>query len=56
MGKPTWMILPILCDPLLAYGENHTPWYQNTTKLFRQKQFGEWDSVFDQIKTELNTL
>jgi hypothetical protein len=56
MGKPTWLILPILCEPLLAFGQETTPWYQNTTKIFRQKQFRDWNSVFDQIKCELNKL
>jgi hypothetical protein len=56
MGKPTWVIVPILPYHVWAYGENHSPWYQTTTKIFRQKKFSNWDEPFDQVKTELNIL
>ena len=56
MGKPTWVIVPILPYHIWAYGDQHSPWYQDTTKVFRQKTFGKWDHPFDQIKQELVDL
>lgn len=53
MGKPTWVIVPILPYHIWAYGENHTPWYQNTTKIFRQEIFGQWTEPFEKIENEL---
>ena len=52
MGKPTWVIVPLLPYHVWAYkhNENHSIWYPDTTRLFRQTKFGEWDDVFDNIK------
>lgn len=56
MGKPTWVIVPILPYHIWAYGDDHVPWYQSTTRLFRQKVFGEWDEPFQQIRSALNKI
>lgn len=56
MGKPTWVVVPILPYHIWAYGENHSPWYQETTKIYRQKTFGKWDEPFDEIKKDLIDL
>lgn len=56
MGKPTWVIVPILPYHVWAYGDDHVPWYQKTTKVFRQTVFGEWDQPFQQVYSELNKL
>jgi hypothetical protein len=53
MGKPTWVIVPILPYHVWAYGDEHSPWYQDTTRVFRQKKFGSWDETFDLVKKEL---
>ena len=53
MGKPTWVVVPILPYHIWAYGDKHSPWYQETTVVFRQKKFGKWDDVFFDIDTEL---
>jgi hypothetical protein len=53
MGKQTWVIVPILPYHIWAYGEHHSPWYQKTTKIFRQEVFGDWEDPFDSIKKEL---
>jgi len=53
MGKPTWVIVPVLPYHVWAYGDSHSPWYQKTTKVFRQKKFADWDDTFDQIQKEL---
>lgn len=56
MGKPTWVIVPILPYHIWAYGDEHSPWYQKTTKVFRQTKFGSWDEPFEKIQAELNDL
>ena len=53
MGKPTWVIVPILPYHIWAYGDEHTPWYQENTKIFRQKKFGSWNEPFEKIQTDL---
>jgi hypothetical protein len=53
MGKETWVVIPILPYHIWAYGKKHSPWYQKTTKLFRQKKFGNWDDVFEELEKEL---
>jgi len=53
MGKPTWVVVPILPYHIWAYGDKHTPWYQNTTRIFRQKKFGDWSDTFKEVEKEL---
>ena len=55
MGKPTWVIVPLLPYHIWAYGEDHSPWYQKTTKVYRQTIFGSWDDVFEKVETDLVT-
>ena len=56
MGKPTWVIVPILPYHVWAYGGDHSPWYQNTTKVFRQTKFGDWTDTFQKVSDELKEL
>lgn len=53
MGKPTWVIVPLLPYHIWAYGGDHSPWYQKTTKVFRQITFGDWTETFDKLEQEL---
>jgi hypothetical protein len=53
MGKPTWVIVPILPYHVWAYGGDHSPWYQKTTKVFRQEKFGDWDETFEKLGNDL---
>jgi len=53
MGKPTWVILPILPYHIWAHGDKHSPWYEETTTVFRQQTFGKWDEPFLEIRNEL---
>lgn len=52
MGKPTWVIVPLLPYHIWAYGDRHSPWYQKTTKVFRQKEFGNWNATFELLEKE----
>lgn len=56
MGKPTWVIVPLLPYHIWAYGGDHSPWYQKTTKVFRQIKFGDWTDTFQKVSDELNQL
>ena len=56
MGKPTWVIVPLLPYHIWAYGEEHSPWYQKTTRIFRQKTFGQWDEPFAEIAQALSDM
>jgi len=53
MGKPTWIITPVLPYHTWAYGGDHSPWYPKTTRIFRQKSFGDWNKTFMEIEKEL---
>ena len=53
MGKPTWVIVPMLPYHIWAYGDKHSPWYQETTRVFRQRTFGKWNEPFAEIEKEL---
>ena len=53
MGKPTWVIVPILPYHIWAYGDEHSPWYQESTKVYRQTEFSKWDDVFINIENDL---
>jgi hypothetical protein len=53
MGKPTWVIVPLLPYHIWAYGGDHSPWYQKSTRVFRQSNFGDWDDTFNTITENL---
>ena len=50
MGKPTWIPLTkFAVDWRWGVESDNTVWYPSA-KLFRQPNFGDWDSVFDKIE------
>lgn len=53
MGKPTWVIVPLLPYHVWAYGGDHSPWYPTTTRVFRQEDFGNWDKPFANLEQHL---
>jgi len=53
MGKPTWVIVPILPYHIWAYGDQHSPWYPTTTRVFRQTKFSDWTECFENLEKEL---
>ncbi len=55
LRKQTWLLLPFVCDfRWMAEGET-SPWYPSM-RLFRQPAAGDWDSVFDRVRAELEAL
>jgi hypothetical protein len=56
MGKPTWVIVPLLPYHIWANGDKHSPWYEDSTRVFRQKKFGKWEDTFEEVSAELTKL
>ena len=55
MGKPTWALLPYAPEWRWMLNRQDSPWYP-TMKLFRQKEWGRWEPVFQQVTRELLIL
>ena len=52
LNVKTWVLLPISPHWTWFLDSDRSPWYENT-KLYRQKKFNEWDSVFSTVKKDL---
>lgn len=50
MGRPTWIIVPIM--PYYIWSRNENDWY-DSVKLYRQTKFGFWDDVFEKVYLDL---
>ena len=44
IGRPTWVLVPVLPYYVWALPGSASPWYQSV-RLFRQPSFGSWDLV-----------
>ena len=55
LGKPVWLMLPLLPDFRWLLWREDSPWYP-TMRLFRQKHLGDWDEVFQRIVQALRKL
>src|SRR6266478_1231930 len=53
MGRPVWILLPFSPDWRWALAGESSPWYP-TARLFRQPTFGDWDSVIERVRRELD--
>jgi transposase len=53
MGKPTWVMLPLVPDWRWLLNRTSSPWYKSI-KLFRQKKRGNWEEVFKELNKRLN--
>jgi len=53
MGKPTWVMLPLVPDWRWLLNRSSSPWYKSI-KLFRQKKRGNWEEVFEELNKKLN--
>jgi tetratricopeptide (TPR) repeat protein len=52
MGKPVILLLPYAADFRWLRDRDDSPWYPKA-KLFRQPEFGDWDSVIGQVRDEM---
>ncbi|NET41067.1 MAG: tetratricopeptide repeat protein [Okeania sp. SIO2B3] len=55
LGKPVWVILNFDSDWRWLIDREDSPWYP-TMRLFRQPKINDWDSVFKQVKENLENL
>ena len=57
MGKPTWVIVPIMPYYVWAWpwGSETSPWYPRV-RLFRQEKFGEWSAPLERAVAEVGNL
>jgi len=55
MGKTIWLLIPYEPDWRWMLNRQDSPWYP-TMKLFRQKQHGNWDGVFQRVAEQLRIL
>jgi len=55
LGKPTWTLLTFIPDWRWFFKGKNCVWYPSM-KLFRQKKSGDWKSVFEEVKIELEKL
>lgn len=55
MEKPCWVLLPYIYNWRWHQDTNHCDWY-DSVKLFRQKDHGDWDSVFTEVEKELKKI
>ena len=52
MGKPLFLLLPFAADFRWLRERSDSPWYPSA-RLFRQTQFGDWESVVHTVRKEL---
>lgn len=52
MGKPVWILLPFIADWRWQHQREDSPWYPSA-RLFRQAEFGQWESVIARVAREL---
>jgi hypothetical protein len=55
LGVPVWLAVPMVPDWRWLLGREDSPWYP-TMRLFRQRQQGQWEGVFQDIAGELTKL
>lgn len=52
MGKPTWVIVPLMTYYVWAVPGEKSAWY-DSVKLFRQEIYGQWEHPFNKIREAL---
>jgi len=52
LGKPVWLLLPFAPDWRWMLHRDDSPWYP-TLRIFRQLEAGDWNSVLQQVREEL---
>jgi hypothetical protein len=53
LGKKTLLLLPYVADWRWLLDREDSPWYPSM-KLYRQHAIGDWNSVLDKVKFDLN--
>ena len=55
LGVPVWVALPTVPDWRWLLEREDSPWYP-TMRLFRQKELGCWENVFERMADELKQI
>ncbi|MGZ5025674.1 MAG: DUF6165 family protein [Methylobacter sp.] len=55
LGKTVWLVLPYLAEWRWLTDREDSPWYPNT-RLFRQRQRGDWTELFDRVAARLKRV
>lgn len=55
LGRPVWIALSTGPEWRWLRDRDDSPWYP-TARLFRQRQFGDWDTVFAEMREELERI
>jgi hypothetical protein len=55
IGKRTWVLLDVNPHWTWLLERRDSPWYPSST-LYRQRQFGDWDPVLDEVSRDLGAL
>jgi Flp pilus assembly protein TadD len=55
LGAPVWTMLPFNPDWRWLLNRDDSPWYRSM-RLFRQPKRGDWTSVVDRVRRELESL
>ena len=55
MGKETWLMLSYVPDWRWLLDKDDSPWYPSA-KLYRQEEIGNWNGVFEKVKSDLEKL
>jgi tetratricopeptide (TPR) repeat protein len=53
LGKETWLLLSFVPDWRWLLDRDDSPWYPSM-KLYRQTSIGDWNSVLDRVKLDLD--
>ncbi len=52
LGKQVWILLPFSSDWRWLLDRQDSPWYPSA-RLFRQRRIGDWDSVIEEVRSDL---
>ncbi len=55
LGVPVWVALATMADWRWLLHRDDSPWYP-TMRLFRQRQLGDWEPVFESMASEVRRL
>jgi 2-polyprenyl-3-methyl-5-hydroxy-6-metoxy-1,4-benzoquinol methylase len=55
LGRPTWIVVPVMPYYLWAAPGERSVWY-DSVRLFRQQEFGDWRAPFERVADELTRV
>ena len=55
MGRPVWILVPFSPDWRWTFAGESSQWY-TTARLLRQPSLGDWDSVIERLRSELQGI